>query len=86
MEKADDLIKNTFSGWEKCPVCSKKFKSINYLDMHVKNKHPVLLKHWNKLRGIDNGTEEETTKIKKDKSDNDIKEILNRINEIQNNN
>lgn len=74
LKKAEELIQTTLGSWEKCPVCSKKFKSRQYVDIHMQNKHPALLEHCNAIRGI-----------QIPKKTDDIQEILVKINELQEN-
>ena len=73
-EKAQSILKKKVIGWEKCPVCKKKFRSIDYLDAHFESKHRDILQHWRYIR-----QKPITTNI----DNNDYNDLLKRVIDLE---
>lgn len=51
-KKADELLKKKSQDFERCPICRKKYKNIQYLDQHFAKHHPVYNEAWLEIRSL----------------------------------
>lgn len=51
LQQTEEKLKIKSIPYDKCPICSKKFKSIDYVDKHIISKHEELLDCWECIRG-----------------------------------
>ncbi|EAX98002.1 hypothetical protein TVAG_114540 [Trichomonas vaginalis G3] len=51
-KKADELLKKKSQDFERCPICRKKYKNIDYLDQHFVKHHPVYNNAWLEIRSL----------------------------------
>ena len=74
IKKDEQIIKLKSIPYDKCPVCKKKFKSLEYVDRHMQNRHSELGDAWNIIRGREQPKEKE----------DDVQKILDKIDNLKN--
>ncbi|OHS98912.1 hypothetical protein TRFO_34746 [Tritrichomonas foetus] len=73
-KKAEQIIKVKSQPYDRCPVCEKKFKNLDYVDRHITNRHSELCDSWNIIRG---------RKPPVEKKEDNIQIILDRIDHLK---
>lgn len=51
LNQTEEKLKIKSIPYDKCPICSKKFKSLDYVDKHIITKHEELADCWECIRG-----------------------------------
>ena len=51
-KKALHIVKKRKQEFERCPICRKKYKSLEYLDKHFEKNHPVFNNAWLEIRSL----------------------------------
>ena len=51
LNATEEKLKIKSVPYDKCPVCSKKFKSIDFVDKHILTKHSEISEYWDVVRG-----------------------------------
>lgn len=80
LKKSEQIIKIKSVPYDKCPICQKKFKNIDYVDRHIANRHSEINDAWDIIRGRkppENLEKEDNVQIILDKIDN-LKNSLRR--------
>lgn len=50
IDNKETLLKKSYRDYDKCPLCSKKFKNISYLDNHISKYHNEHMDAWRSIR------------------------------------
>jgi DNA repair exonuclease SbcCD ATPase subunit len=51
IRKVESILKIKSVPYDRCPVCEKKFKGLDYIDRHILNRHSELSGAWDVIRG-----------------------------------
>lgn len=74
LKKAEQVIKIKSLPYDRCPVCEKKFKSLDFVDRHITNRHTELADAWSIIRG---------RKPPKSNENDNVQKILDKIDHLK---